>query len=107
VGSDKYAGGVLLPDGRVVLVPLNANHVGLYDPSTDAWRGGKDDLSRVGSDKYAGGVLLPDGRVVLVPDGAEHIGLYDGGGPRNDPAYTLPALSPAMNALLLPYYNKL
>eukprot|EP01044_Picomonas_judraskeda_P011793 COSAG03_NODE_1639_length_3730_cov_8.308455_2_plen_451_part_00 len=106
-GFYLYIGGVLLPDGRVVLVPLNANHVGLYDPSTDAWSEGRDDLSRVGSDKYAGGVLLPDGRVVLVPDGAEHIGLYDGGGPRNDPAYTLPALSPAMNALLLPYYNKL
>eukprot|EP01043_Picozoa_sp_COSAG02_P043634 COSAG02_NODE_3820_length_6190_cov_1.860121_1_plen_266_part_10 len=29
----KYWGGVLLPDGRVVLVPDGANHVGLYDPS--------------------------------------------------------------------------
>ena len=27
----KYNGGVLLPDGRVVLVPGNAKHVGLYD----------------------------------------------------------------------------
>eukprot|EP01043_Picozoa_sp_COSAG02_P013398 COSAG02_NODE_536_length_20657_cov_91.744041_1_plen_353_part_10 len=37
VGSGKYFGGVLLPDGRVVLVPWNAKHVGLYDPSTDRW----------------------------------------------------------------------
>eukprot|EP01046_Picozoa_sp_COSAG06_P127926 COSAG06_NODE_76720_length_120_cov_13.476190_1_plen_40_part_11 len=33
-----------MPDGRVLLVPYMANHVGLYDPSTDAWREGKDDL---------------------------------------------------------------
>eukprot|EP01046_Picozoa_sp_COSAG06_P046595 COSAG06_NODE_6625_length_2850_cov_1410.579426_1_plen_207_part_10 len=29
----KYYGGVLMPDGRVLLVPYMANHVGLYDPS--------------------------------------------------------------------------
>eukprot|EP01047_Picozoa_sp_COSAG01_P096543 COSAG01_NODE_27022_length_696_cov_1.869347_1_plen_208_part_10 len=57
-------GDVLLPDGRVVLVPYNAKHVGLYDPSADAWTEGKDDLSAVGSDgKYVGGVLLPDGHM--------------------------------------------
>ena len=51
--------------------------MGLYDPSTDQWTEGKDDLSAVGSAKYCGGVLLPDGRVVLVPGGANHVGLYD------------------------------
>ena len=30
-GSRKYLGSVLLPDGRVLLVPSRANHVGLYD----------------------------------------------------------------------------
>ena len=30
-GGNKYEGGVLLPDGRVLLVPYYANHVGLYD----------------------------------------------------------------------------
>eukprot|EP01047_Picozoa_sp_COSAG01_P090272 COSAG01_NODE_22162_length_868_cov_2.778934_1_plen_118_part_01 len=60
-GGNKYRGGVLLPDGRVVLVPSGANHVGLYDPSADAWTEGKDDLSAAGSShKYRGGVLLPD-----------------------------------------------
>jgi len=105
--SYKYAGGVVLPDGRVVLVPDNANHVGLYDPSTDGWSEGKDDLSAAGSvKKYWGGVLLPDGRVVLVPSLANHVGLYDGGATRSGAAYTVDALSPAVNALLLPYYNK-
>ena len=40
-GTYKYYGGVLLPDGRVVLVPWNAKHVGLYDPSKDQWTEGK------------------------------------------------------------------
>ena len=49
LGGGKYAGGVLLPDGRVVLVPWYAEHVGLYDPSTDRWTEGQDDLSALGS----------------------------------------------------------
>ena len=47
LGDVKYVGGVLLPDGRVVLVPANAAHVGLYDQSTDRWSEGKDDLALV------------------------------------------------------------
>jgi hypothetical protein len=101
-----YNGGVLLPDGRVLLVPYDGIRVGLYDPSADTFTQGKDSLpDTVG--KYAGGVLVPDGRVVLVPANAARVGLYDAGGTRNGGAYTVPALSPATNALLLPYYNKL
>ena len=37
-GQEKFAGGVLLPNGRVVLVPANANTVGLFDPSTSTTR---------------------------------------------------------------------
>ena len=104
----KYASGVLLPDGRVLLVPAHTNHVGLYDPSTDCWSEGKDDLAAVGIySKYDGGVLLPDGRVLMVPDHADHVGLYDGGATRSGAAYSVDALSPAVNVLLLPYYNKL
>ena len=105
-GRYKYKGGVLLPDGRVVLVPWDAKHVGLYDPSKDQWTEGKDDLSALGSDKYVGGVLLPDGRVVLVPWNAKHVGLYDAGGTRHGAAYSIPPISDACNALLLSYYNK-
>jgi hypothetical protein len=45
--------------------------------------------------------------VLLVPGGADHVGLYDAGGTRNGAAYTVAALAPAENTLLLPYYNKL
>ena len=40
VGSDpnKFIGEVLVPDGRVVFVPLNPATIGLYDPSPSAAR---------------------------------------------------------------------
>ena len=77
-----------------------------FGAAADAWSEGKDGLSALGTYKYGGGVLLPDGRVLLVPVGANHVGLYDGGATRSGAAYTVGALSPAVNALLLPYYNK-
>ena len=43
--------------------------------------------------------------VLLVPLNAQRVGLYDAGGTRHDAAYTVPALSDAWNALLLPYFN--
>jgi hypothetical protein len=107
VGGNKYAGGVLLPDGRVVLVPRGAAAVGLYDPATDTFAAGP--VVGAASDvKYCGGVLLPDGRVVLVPRNAAAVGLYDPATNSSTPAYSVSRpLSPAMNALLLPYVNKL
>merc|ERR1740129_2603565 len=33
-GKDRYIGGVVLPDGRVVFVPCNSATVGLYNPSS-------------------------------------------------------------------------
>ena len=58
--------------------------------------------------KYQGGVLLPDGRVALVPWHTAAVGLYDPATHGSAPAYALSrALPPAVNALLLPYVNKL
>ena len=39
-GSDQYKfqGGLLVPDGRVVFVPLNSATIGLYDPSPSTAR---------------------------------------------------------------------
>ena len=41
VGSDghyKFAGGVLLPDGRVVFMPNKSTTVGMFDPRTSTTR---------------------------------------------------------------------
>ena len=104
LGQYKYVGGVLLLDGRVLLVPFNADTIGLYNPQDNTFIKGPNVGS--GQNKYVGGVLLPDGRVLLVPLNADTVGLYD---PQSTkPAYTLSQpLSPSWNAALLPYYNKL
>ena len=75
MGDGAYYGGVLLPDGRVVFVPSNADNVGLFDPSDDSFSSGP--AHSMGDDAYFGGVLLPDGRVVFVPRNADNVGLFN------------------------------
>lgn len=75
------SGGVMLPDGRVLLVPNLSEQLGLYDPATNTFTVGPDvPTSWSGSgwyNNYAGGVLLPNGQVVLVPRSAQCIVIYD------------------------------
>ena len=92
-GPKKYAGGVLLLDGRVMLVPHDEDSIGLYDPYHSLFATGPS--VGFGKCKYAGGVLLPDGRVVLIPqcpyrgmhkendqlNGLLYVAIYD---PRNE-----------------------
>jgi hypothetical protein len=73
-GSAAYAGGVLLPDGRVVLVPFNTTIIGLFNPTTNTY----STIAGAPSNyAYRGGVLLPDGRVVFVPSYATTIGIFN------------------------------
>ena len=63
--SNAYSGGVYLPDGRVVFVPLNSTNIGLFNPLTLTF------TSVTGvSPGYNGGVLLPNGNVLFVPQTA-------------------------------------
>jgi len=73
----KYRGGVLAPNGKIYLVPGNADHIGELDPSTRTF--GTIDISdTISSDyKYWGGVLAPNGKIYLVPNNADHIGELD------------------------------
>jgi len=79
--TTKYAGGVLLPDGRVVFVPRDSKVLGIYNPSSNTftettYTGTTLDGSNTNTTKYAGGVLLPDGRVVFVPSSSNKLGIY-------------------------------
>jgi len=73
--DSKYNGGVLLPSGKVVFVPYNADKVGIFDPSTDTFSTVGATIS--GSNKYRGGVLLPSGKVAFVPFEADKVGVFD------------------------------
>jgi streptogramin lyase len=71
-----FRGGVLLPDGRVLLVPDLATAAVVCDPLTgtaatvtppEPWE----------PEAFCGGVLLPDGRVFLAPNAAAKAWLFD------------------------------
>ncbi len=92
-GWAAFAGGVVIPDGRVVLVPRNSPFIGIYDPSTGEYSDGP--AHGRGGAAFAGGVVIPDGRVVLVPYGSSRIGILSAGA-----AVPLDAcLSPLLNKL--------
>lgn len=81
-GTFLYFGGVLLPDGRVFLVPTNAGVGRIYNPQTNALTltAGNDGgvTWPTGSQGgWAGGVLLRDGRVFCVPSNALKARIYD------------------------------
>jgi hypothetical protein len=82
-----YAGGALLPDGRVLLVPSGASKIRIYDPITNTLQDGPD------TSNYGGAVLIPDGRVILVP--GSNIGIYL----TNTPAPVEFCLHPCFNKL--------
>ena len=72
-GCCKYNGGVLMPNGKVVFVPVTANDVGIFDPATDTF----STVGRSGWDEYSGGVLLLNGMVAFVPREADKVGMFD------------------------------
>ena len=91
-GSLAFAGGVVTPDGRVVLVPRNSTVIGIYDPATGEYSNGP--AHGRGSNAFFGGVVIPDGRVVLVPYTSSVIGTLSAGA------------SVPMDACLSPLFNK-
>jgi len=72
-GGSAYYGGVLVPDGRVIFVPLNATTIGIFTPSTNTY---STTGTTAGGSTYFGGVLAPDGRVIFVPFGATTVGIF-------------------------------
>jgi hypothetical protein len=72
-GSDKHAGCVLLPDGRVLFVPGSSGTVvRIFDTRTRSLS--STDVNQAG---FSGGVLMPNGKVLFVPKGNANVGLFD------------------------------
>ena len=75
-GGAAYAGGVLLPDGRVFCVPYSGTTARIYNPATDTLT--TPTGTYPGNFAYHGGVLLPDGRVFCVPLNGTTARIYGG-----------------------------
>ena len=92
-GVYAFAGGVVMPDGRVVLVPFNSSLVGIYDPATGEYSDGP--AHGHAAEAFNCGVVIPDGRVVLVPYNSSFAGILSA-----EAAVPLDAsLSPILNKL--------
>jgi hypothetical protein len=78
-----YSGGVLVPDGRVVMVPN-----GIYNPVNSTL----SEFSGTGvvPASFAGGVLMPDGNVLYVPQ-SSNIGMFEPTTGRYSNAVTVPS----------------
>ena len=75
-GTNKFSGGVLAPNGRVIMVPRKAVGIGVLDPATKSFSlinlpEGLDD-----NYKFAGGVLAR-GHIYFVPASLEVIGDFN------------------------------
>jgi hypothetical protein len=83
-GDDAFAGAILLPDvGKVILLPLQCNRMGIYDIATNTYSNGPYHLNSNGQTVTNGshyyfqeGVYLPDKKtIVLVPRYVNYVGL--------------------------------
>lgn len=74
--DNKYFGGILLQDGRVLFISRSSEMIGIYNPTDNTFV--QTANSAFTSDAYLGGVLLPDGRVVFVPQNSTKIGILSG-----------------------------
>lgn len=79
-----HAGGVLLADGRVLLVPgQNGDLVDcrIWDPAADTYAAVPDlnGVSAIGQAAYLGGCVLVDGRVVFAPYYGRHLVSWEPG----------------------------
>ena len=76
--STAYSGGVLLSDGKVLLVPYNSSSLSrraaIYNPTANTWSYSYSYLA-LSSTAYQGALTLSDGKVFLIPNAvaATHI----------------------------------
>jgi streptogramin lyase len=75
-GNNKYWGGVLAPNGKIVFVPVDAHAVGVFDPTTNDFLAFDSSAGYV-IPNYSGGVLAPNGMIFFVPFLAHSVGVFD------------------------------
>ena len=75
--ADKFVGGCLVPDGRVVMAPWNAAYMGIFSPATNTYTSIATAGTGSAINQYQGGVLSPDGRVIFVPQNASAVGIFN------------------------------
>lgn len=63
--ANGYWGTVLVPDGRLFMIPFNATQIGIIDTQTNAWTPAGATLA--GTNKWAGGCIAGNGLIYCAP----------------------------------------
>ena len=75
-GTNAFSGGVLVQNGRVVMVPYDSSTVAVYNPENG---GSVATTTPTGAPAaaFSGGFLTPSGNVIFVPYSSSSFGVYD------------------------------
>ena len=73
--TQRFLGGVLAPNGKIIFAPLASSYIGVYDPITNTYTDGPEHYR--GYAAFHGGVLAPNGKIIFVPYQSAYIGIYD------------------------------
>jgi hypothetical protein len=78
-GQTGYSSSVLMPDGRVVLVPSTSKSIGIFDTKTNLFSNLiPTGLTASGTGwGWNSGVLLPNSNIAFIPGSNSYIGLYN------------------------------
>jgi hypothetical protein len=68
--ASGFAGGILTPHGKVILVPNTAANIGIYDPVADSFVLGP------AATGFNGCVFGPEGKVFFIPHNSQALGIY-------------------------------
>ena len=74
---DNWAQPLLLPDGRVLIVPEDYSNVGFFNPCTNQFSTVPVPSMPPDTRKWRGGVLTPNGSVVFIPRGQSNVGVFN------------------------------
>jgi hypothetical protein len=77
VGDNKYAGGVLAPNGKIYMAPLGANRVLIIDPTTNSIDTTSIAGFSTGGNKWNIPVLAPNGKIYCPPYSATSVLIID------------------------------
>ena len=77
-GNDAFNGGLVLPTGKILLLPDQSSYIGLFDPATNTYTRGPLLTGFIGTGRFTDAVLTPSGSVIMISEEhGETVGLYD------------------------------
>jgi hypothetical protein len=71
--TGTYGGAIVVPDGRIVMVPVTPATIAVYDPVNNSVA----TLAHGEAAGWSSGTYHPNGKVYMAPYGLDYVGIYD------------------------------